>query len=75
MLSIPIKNIKGDTKFLIAWNFIISGIGAFTMVIISEIYFSEKKIDFELGNLNKYKNYFPKIFLLLIKNIQKQIKQ
>jgi hypothetical protein len=45
------------------------------MVIISEIYFSEKKIDFELGNLNKYKNYFPKIFLLLIKNIQKQMKQ
>jgi hypothetical protein len=41
------------------------------MVIISEIYFSENKIEFDFGDLNKFKKFIPKIFLLLMKNIIK----
>ena len=70
-ISYPISKIKGDTKYLITWNIIITGIGAVFMVIISEIYFSENKIEFDFGDLNKFKKFIPKIFLLLMKNIIK----
>ncbi len=70
-ISYPIEKIKGDTKYLITWNIIITGIGAVFMIIISEIYFSENKIEFDFGDLNKFKQFIPKIILLLVKNVKK----
>ena len=41
------------------------------MIIISEIYFNENKIEFDFGDLNKFNQFIPKIILLLMKNIRK----
>ena len=70
-ISYPIAKIKGDTKYLLTWNIIITGIGAIFMIIISEIYFNENKIEFDFGDLNKFNQFIPKIILLLMKNIRK----